>query len=61
MPQTRSRGLRTCLRGKMAIMSEGIVVEVANRLWQAEINRSPISPITDAHPELGIDWAAQLG
>jgi 2-keto-4-pentenoate hydratase len=41
----------------MAIMSDGIVVEVANRLWQAELNRSPISPITDAHPELGIEDA----
>ena len=38
-------------------MSDGIVVEVANRLWQAELNRSPISPITDAHPELGIEDA----
>jgi 2-keto-4-pentenoate hydratase len=41
----------------MAIMSDGIVVEVADRLWQAEINRTPISPITDAHPELGIEDA----
>ena len=33
-------------------MSDGIVAEVADRLWQAEIEHSPISPITDAHPEL---------
>jgi len=32
----------------MAIMSDGIVAEVADRLWQAEITRSPISPITEA-------------
>ena len=38
-------------------MSEGIVAEVADRLWQAEVDRSPISPITDAHPELVIDDA----
>jgi len=38
-------------------MSDGIVVEVADRLWQAQINRSPISPITDTHPELGIEDA----
>jgi 2-keto-4-pentenoate hydratase len=41
----------------MASMSDGIVVEVADRLWRAEINRSPISPITDTHPELGIEDA----
>jgi 2-keto-4-pentenoate hydratase len=41
----------------MAIMSDGIVAEVADRLWQAEMNRSPISPITDTHPELGIEDA----
>ena len=33
-------------------MSDGIVAEVADRLWRAEIEHSPISPITDAHPEL---------
>jgi len=38
-------------------MSEGIVAEVADRLWQAEVDRSPVSPITDAHPELVIDDA----
>jgi 2-keto-4-pentenoate hydratase len=41
----------------MAIMSDGIVAEVADRLWQAEISRSPISPITEAHPELGVEDA----
>jgi 2-keto-4-pentenoate hydratase len=41
----------------MAIMSDGIVAEVADRLWQAEISRSPISPITETHPELGIEDA----
>ena len=35
-------------------MSDGIVAEVADRLWQAEIDRAPISPITDDHPELGL-------
>jgi len=38
-------------------MSEGIVADVADRLWRAEISRSPISPITDAHPELGLEDA----
>ena len=38
-------------------MSEGIVAEVADRLRQAEIDRSPISPITDTHPELVIEDA----
>src|SRR5580704_3097836 len=38
----------------MAIMSDGIVAEVADQLWQAEISRSPISPITEAHPELDV-------
>ena len=33
-------------------MSDGIVAEVADRLWQAEIDGSPIGPITDAHPDL---------
>ena len=35
-------------------MSDGIVAEVADRLWQAEIDRAPISPITGDHPELGL-------
>ena len=38
-------------------MSDGIVADVADRLWQAEISRSPISPVTEAHPELGIEDA----
>ena len=38
-------------------MSDGIVAEVADRLWRAEIEHSPISPITDAHPELALEDA----
>jgi 2-keto-4-pentenoate hydratase len=38
-------------------MTDGIVAEVADRLWRAEIDRSPISPVTDSHPELGIEDA----
>src|SRR5580692_6393902 len=34
-------------------MADGIVA-VADRLWQAEIDRAPINPITDDHPELGL-------
>ena len=38
-------------------MTDGIVAEVADRLWQAETTRIPISPVTDAHPELGVEDA----
>jgi 2-keto-4-pentenoate hydratase len=41
----------------MTVMSDGIVAEVADRLWQAEIDRSPIGPITQTHPGLGIEDA----
>ena len=34
-------------------MADGIVA-VADRLWQAGIDRAPINPITDDHPELGV-------
>lgn len=35
-------------------MADGIVAEVADRLWQAEIERAPISPITDQHRDLDL-------
>jgi len=38
-------------------MAASDVAEVADRLWRAETDRSPISPITDAHPDLGIEDA----
>jgi 2-keto-4-pentenoate hydratase len=41
----------------MTVMADGNVARLADRLWQAEIDRSPISPITDAHPGLGIEDA----
>jgi len=38
-------------------MAAGNVAQLADRLWQAEINHSPISPITDTDPGLAIDDA----
>jgi 2-keto-4-pentenoate hydratase len=38
-------------------MADGIVTRLADSLWRAEIDRSPISPITDANPGLGIEDA----
>ncbi len=38
-------------------MSDGIVAEVADRLWQAEVDRSPINPITGTHPGLSVEDA----
>ena len=38
-------------------MADGIAARLADSLWRAEIDRSPISPITDANPELGIEDA----
>jgi len=38
-------------------MADGIVAQLADRLWQAQCDRSPIGPITDAHPGLGIEDA----
>src|ERR1022692_333175 len=41
----------------LAGMAAGNVAQLADRLWQAEINHSPISPITDTDPGLAIDDA----
>ena len=38
-------------------MADGDVARLADSLWRAEIDRSPISPITDAYPGLGIEDA----
>src|SRR5258708_29438642 len=37
--------------------ADGNVAGWADRLWRAEIDRSPISPITDDHPGLGLEDA----
>jgi 2-keto-4-pentenoate hydratase len=41
----------------MTVMADGNVARLADRLWRAEIDRSPISPITDDHPGLGLEDA----
>jgi len=41
----------------MTVMADGNVARLADSLWQAEIDRSPISPITDDHPGLGLEDA----
>ncbi len=38
-------------------MVDGNVAQLADSLWQAEVGRTPISPITDANPGLGIEDA----
>lgn len=37
--------------------SPGAVVELADRLWQAEAQRVPVAPLTDERPDLGPDEA----
>jgi 2-keto-4-pentenoate hydratase len=41
----------------MMIMADGVVARLADNLWRAEIDRSPLSPITDVYPGLGIEAA----
>jgi 2-keto-4-pentenoate hydratase len=41
----------------MTVMADGNLVRLADSLWRAEIDLSPISPITDAQPGLGIEDA----
>ena len=33
------------------------VVALADRLWQAEVERAPIAPITDVRPDLTVEDA----
>jgi len=35
----------------------GLVGELADRLWQAEVERKPIEPISDSHPDLTVEDA----
>lgn len=44
------------------VVVRGAVDDLADALWQAEIDRHPIPPITEDHPEIAIDdaYAIQL-
>ena len=48
----KQRGIRDHPSIGGAPMSDGVIVELADRLWRAEIDRSPIDPITETHPDL---------
>jgi hypothetical protein len=41
----------------MMIMADGVVARLADNLWRADIDRLPLSPITDVHQGLGIEAA----
>jgi hypothetical protein len=41
----------------MAVMSVGSVAAEPERAWRADIDRSPMSPVADGSPGLGIDDA----
>jgi 2-keto-4-pentenoate hydratase len=40
----------------MTVMADGDVARLADSLWRTDIDRSPISPITDAYP----GWAPKM-
>jgi 2-keto-4-pentenoate hydratase len=42
------------VRVASAVAGDGSVGQLADRLWQAEVDRKPIEPITDSHPSLTV-------
>jgi 2-keto-4-pentenoate hydratase len=40
-----------------AVAADFSIGELADRLWQAEVDRAPIEPITDRHPSLTVEDA----
>ena len=40
-----------------SVAGDGLVGELADRLWQAEVEGKPIAPLTEAHPDLTVSDA----
>jgi 2-keto-4-pentenoate hydratase len=45
------------VRVAAAVAGDGLAGQIADRLWQAELDRTPIEPITDSHPGLTVEDA----
>jgi 2-keto-4-pentenoate hydratase len=55
--EQRRRPSRTDGRGSGSAASDPVIADLADRLWQAEVDAVPIDPVTDGRPEFSVDDA----